>query len=60
MSNERTLSIIKPDIIKKNLNGEIISFLEKKGFKIVGMKMIKMTPKLAEEFYQEHRVRKCY
>ncbi|WNE40567.1 MAG: Nucleoside diphosphate kinase [Mycoplasmataceae bacterium] len=55
MNRERTLSIIKPDITKKNLNGEIINFLEKKGFKIAGMKMIKMTPELAKEFYQEHQ-----
>src|SRR5690349_7218926 len=60
MSNERTLSIIKPDIIKKNQNGEIINFLEKKGFKIVGMKMIKMNQDLAETFYQEHRARSFF
>ncbi|WNE40476.1 MAG: Nucleoside diphosphate kinase [Mycoplasmataceae bacterium] len=60
MSNEKTLSIIKPDIIKKNLNGEIINFLEKKGFKIMGMKMIKMTPELAKEFYQEHQARSFF
>lgn len=54
MPIERTLSIIKPDIIKKNQIGEIINFLEKKGLKIAGMKMIRLTPKLAETFYQEH------
>lgn len=60
MSNERTLSIIKPDITKKNQNGEIINFLEKKGFKIVGMKMIKLTPELAKEFYQEHQTKSFF
>ncbi|MDR1670533.1 MAG: nucleoside-diphosphate kinase [Spiroplasmataceae bacterium] len=60
MNLERTLSIIKPDITKKNLNGEVINFLEKKGFKIIGMKMIKMTPGLAKEFYQEHQARSFF
>ncbi|CFW93036.1 multifunctional nucleoside diphosphate kinase and apyrimidinic endonuclease and 3'-phosphodiesterase [endosymbiont DhMRE of Dentiscutata heterogama] len=54
MPVERTLSIIKPDIIKKNQIGEIINFLEKKGLRVVGMKMFRLTPKLAETFYQEH------
>lgn len=55
MPTERTLSIIKPDIIKKNQIGEIINFLEKKGLRVVGMKMVRLTPQLAEIFYQEHK-----
>jgi len=57
MPIERTLSIIKPDIIKKNQIGEIINFLEKKGLKIAGMKMVRLTPQLAETFYQEHNTK---
>ncbi|CAG8649285.1 39433_t:CDS:1 [Gigaspora margarita] len=57
MSIERTLSIIKPDVIKKNQIGEIINVLEKKGLKIVGMKMVRLTPQLAETFYQEHNTK---
>ena len=57
MPTERTLSIIKPDVIKKNQIGEIINFLEKKGLKIVGMKMVHLTPQLAEFFYQEHNTK---
>jgi nucleoside-diphosphate kinase len=57
MPIERTLSIIKPDVIKKNQIGEIINFLEKKGLKIVGMKMVRLTPQLAETFYQEHQTK---
>jgi nucleoside-diphosphate kinase len=55
MPLEKTLSIIKPDISKLNLIGEVINILEKKGLKIVGMKMVKLTPRKAEVFYQEHR-----
>ena len=57
MHLERTLSIIKPDVIKKNQIGEIINFLEKRGLKIVGMKMVHLTPQLAETFYQEHNTK---
>src|SRR5215469_1223164 len=55
MPVERTLSIIKPDISKLNLIGEIINILEKKGLKIAGMKMIWLTSQQAEDFYQEHQ-----
>jgi nucleoside-diphosphate kinase len=57
MSIERTLSIIKPDVTKKNQIGEIISVFEKKELRIVGMKMIRLTPQLAEIFYQEHNTK---
>jgi len=55
MNLERTLSIIKPDISKLSLIGEVISMLENKGLKIVGMKMLHLTPQQVEDFYQEHR-----
>jgi nucleoside-diphosphate kinase len=55
MPIERTLVIIKPDVIKKNQIGEIINFYEKKGLRMVGMKMVRLTPELAETFYQEHK-----
>src|SRR5215813_13627378 len=55
MPRQKTLSIIKPDISKINLIGEIINILEKKGLKIVGMKMVQLTPQQAEFFYQEHQ-----
>ncbi|CAH1755900.1 1414_t:CDS:1 [Entrophospora sp. SA101] len=54
MPIERTLSIIKPDAIKKNLIVEIINIFEKKGLRIVGIKMVRLTKQLAEKFYQEH------
>jgi len=55
MNLERTLSIIKPDVGKMNLIGEVINVLEKKELKIIGMKMIRMAPQHAEIFYQEHQ-----
>ena len=55
MTIEKTLSIIKPDIIKKNLIGEIINIFEKKGLRMVGIKMLQLTPQQAEEFYKEHK-----
>jgi nucleoside-diphosphate kinase len=52
---ERTLSIIKPDGVKKGLIGEVIKRLERAGLKVVAMKMIHMTKKGAEGFYAVHR-----
>jgi len=40
---ERTLAIIKPDGVKKNLIGEVIRRYESKGFRIIGMKLVQMT-----------------
>ncbi|ADT84098.1 nucleoside-diphosphate kinase [Thermococcus barophilus] len=52
---ERTLVIIKPDAVVRGLIGEIISRFEKKGLKIVGMKMIHIDRELAERHYEEHK-----
>lgn len=52
---ERTLSIVKPDGVKKNLIGEVISRFERNGLKVVGMKMIHLDKKEAEGFYAVHR-----
>jgi nucleoside-diphosphate kinase len=54
---ERTLSIIKPDGVSRGLIGEVIKRLEKNSIKIVAMKMIHMTKKQAEGFYDVHRER---
>jgi len=53
--NEKTLIIIKPDALQRSLFGEIISRFEKKGFKIVGMKMIKLSGKTLDEHYREYK-----
>lgn len=52
---ERTLSIVKPDGVKRNLIGEVIRRFEQNGLKVVGIKMIKMNKKEAEGFYEVHR-----
>ncbi len=52
---ERTLVILKPDAVVRGLIGEITARLEKRGLKIVGMKMIWITRELAEKHYEEHR-----
>ncbi|MBN4053523.1 nucleoside-diphosphate kinase [Haliea sp. AH-315-K21] len=60
MSVERTLSIIKPDAIAKNVIGEIISRFEKGGLKVVAVKMLQLDDALAGGFYAEHKERPFY
>ncbi|AFQ42179.1 nucleoside-diphosphate kinase [Desulfosporosinus meridiei] len=52
---ERTFIMLKPDAVQRGLVGEVISRFEKKGFKLVGMKLIQVHRGLAEEHYAEHR-----
>ncbi|QEK38213.1 nucleoside-diphosphate kinase [Candidatus Cytomitobacter indipagum] len=56
----KTLSIIKPDAVKKGVSGNIISMFESNGFNIVAMKKIHLSKKQAEEFYKEHSARPFY
>jgi len=51
---QRTLVLVKPDGVKKGLTGEIISRLEKKGLKIVAMRMLQMDKALARKHYAVH------
>ena len=53
--NNKTLAIIKPDAVRDNKIGEIISMISKAGFKIKAMKMVKLTKASAEGFYEIHR-----
>lgn len=57
MAVERTLSIIKPDAVAKNVIGEIYSRFEKAGLKIVAAKMVQLSKEQAEGFYAEHKER---
>ena len=57
MSNERTLSIVKPDAVAKNVIGEIYTRFEKADLKIVAAKMMHLSQQQAEGFYAEHRER---
>ena len=55
MSNQRTLSIIKPNAVKKNKIGLIIALLEEAKLKVVEVKMITLSVERAESFYSEHK-----
>lgn len=57
MAIERTLSIIKPDAVKKNVIGEIISRFEKAGLKVVEARMLQLSREQAEGFYAVHKER---
>ncbi|MFT7470731.1 MAG: nucleoside-diphosphate kinase [Kiritimatiellia bacterium] len=60
MSIERTLSIIKPDAVAKNVIGEIYTRFEKAGLKIVAAKMLQLDDESAGGFYAEHKERPFY
>ena len=55
-----TLSIIKPDAVKRNLTGKINTMIENKSIKIVGQKMIKLSLEDAQMFYSVHKDRAFY
>lgn len=57
MTQQRTLAIIKPDAVKAHNTGNILALIEKQGFSIVGMKMVKLSKQEAESFYEVHRSR---
>ena len=52
---QQTFLAIKPDGVQRGLTGKIISRLEEKGFKLIGMKLMKVTNELAERHYGEHK-----
>lgn len=54
MGIERTLVLLKPDCVQRRLIGRIMSRFEDKGFNIVAMKLIRITPDLAKQHYAEH------
>lgn len=60
MATERTLSIIKPDAVGKNVIGEIYSRFEKAGLKIVAAKMLQLDDDSAGGFYAEHEGKPFY
>ncbi|MGZ9146558.1 MAG: nucleoside-diphosphate kinase [Nitrospira sp.] len=57
MMSERTLAIIKPDAVKKNVVGDIINRYEQAGLKPVAIKLIHMSPSVVEGFYAVHKPR---
>ncbi len=60
ISEERTFVAIKPDGVKRGLIGKIIDRFETKGFKIVAMKLLQVTPELAARHYEEHQGKPFY
>jgi nucleoside-diphosphate kinase len=54
---ERTLAILKPDCVKKTVAGPVLARIEQAGFKILGMKMVRLTRETAGGFYAVHRER---
>jgi nucleoside-diphosphate kinase len=54
---EKTFLMVKPDGVQRNLIGEIVSRLERKGFQLVGAKLMSIPNELAEEHYGEHKER---
>ena len=57
MAVERTLSIVKPDAVAKNVIGEIYSRFEKNGLRLVAAKMLRLSEEVAGGFYAEHKER---
>ena len=57
MSVEKTLSIIKPDAVKRDLTGKIIAMFEEKGLRVVAQKKILLSKEQAGSFYDVHRDR---
>ena len=58
--NNRTLAIIKPDAVNDNHIGEIIAMINKAGFKIKALKMIKLSVDAAKAFYEIHKEKPFY
>ncbi|MFW5718122.1 MAG: nucleoside-diphosphate kinase [Spirochaetota bacterium] len=55
MATERTFTMLKPGVLQRRIAGEILTRLERKGFKILAMKLMKIPRDLAEDHYGEHR-----
>lgn len=57
MAQERTLSIVKPDAVAKNVTGQIMAMFEEKGLKVIAAKMLHLSKEQAESFYEVHKER---
>jgi nucleoside-diphosphate kinase len=60
MALERTLSIVKPDGVTRNLIGNVYQRFEKAGLRIVAARMLRLSPQQAELFYEVHKERPFY
>lgn len=55
MANSRTAVLVKPDGMQRGLIGEIITRFERKGLKLVGLKMVQLTDEMLSDWYAEHK-----
>ncbi|GJQ20545.1 MAG: nucleoside diphosphate kinase [Bacteroidia bacterium] len=60
MPAERTLAILKPDCVRKNLQGEVLARIQKAGFKVLSLKTVRLTKETAGAFYAVHKGRPFY
>jgi len=60
MAIERTFTMLKPGVMQRRIAGEILSRIEKKGLKIVAVKLMKIDRALAETHYEEHRAKSFF
>ncbi len=60
MASQRTLCIIKPDAVKKNVSGSILQMILDSGFKVKGMKLVQLSEAQAGKFYEVHKERPFY
>lgn len=60
MARERTLIFLKPDAVSRGLTGEILARIERKGFKIVALKMLQVDQELADKHYEIHKGKPFY
>lgn len=54
MALERTLILFKPDAVQRRLSGQLLTRIENRGLKILGLKMLQITPELSRQHYAEH------
>lgn len=57
---ERTLAILKPDCVDAKKMGKVLDRIEAAGFRILGLKMVRLTPQTAGKFYEVHKERSFY
>lgn len=57
---ERTFALLKPDAVQRGLAGQILSRFERRGLKIVGLKLMRVSRQLAESYYAEHKGKPFY
>jgi nucleoside-diphosphate kinase len=60
MAGKITYTMIKPDAVEAGNTGAIIKMIQEAGFKIIAMKMTKMSPEIAGKFYEVHKERPFY